>query len=375
MKILKMPLLLLTIPMSVDKKKRNAQIFYAGSSVISAVTILMVAGVAGFALLTPNQVIASIDNTIEEEERVAVGGGNLTVSVNQFLPSSVEIQRGESVTFYAPQNSTEVHNVIFDLSNGSIISSLELPFVLPEGSSPDQLELAPPFNFGDPIITEQSPGGEEAIIALNKAAFYPTVADIENNTRYLIDVEELQQLSEDATQQGLFEPLNLSTNYTMNGTETIVSSGIILDVSGFQAIEEEGEEATAATAANMTTTTTTNATDSAATAATVEEEVEFPPIPYPILDSFTVTFEEPGTYEYFCAFHPGMWGVITVAGEEEVAGEEGEVSAANMTTTTTTNATDSNATAVITTPIPPTEVRPENATTPTDGGEEGEEEE
>ena len=83
----------------------------------------MATGIASSALITPNQVIASIDNTIEEEERVAVGGGNITVSVNQFLPSSVEIQKGESVTFYAPQNSTEVHNVISDLSNGSIISS------------------------------------------------------------------------------------------------------------------------------------------------------------------------------------------------------------------------------------------------------------
>ncbi len=242
--------------MAVDKKKKT-QIFYA-SYVIATVTILMATGIAGSTLLTPNQVIASIDNTIEEEERVAVGGGNITVSVNQFLPASVEIQRGESVTFYAPQNSTEVHNVIFELSNGSIISSLELPFILPEGSGPDQLELASPFNFGDPIVIEQ-PDGEEAIITLNKAAFYPTVADIENNTRYLLDVEELQQLTEEAMQQGLFEPLNLSTNYIMNGTETLVSSGIILDVSGFQALEEEGEEATAAT-------TTTNVTDSVATA-------------------------------------------------------------------------------------------------------------
>lgn len=97
-----------------------------------------------------------------------------------------------------------------------------MPFVLPEGTDPDQLELVPPFNFGDSIIIEQ-PDGREAIITLNKAAFYPTVADRENNTRYLLDVEELQQLTEEATQQGLFEPLNLSANYTMNGTETIVS--------------------------------------------------------------------------------------------------------------------------------------------------------
>jgi plastocyanin len=356
--------------MSMARNKERGtytRTFYVRSVVVTA-AILMAAGVASSALIiTPNQVIASIDNTIEEEERVAVGGGNITVSVNQFLPSSVEIQRGESVTFYAPQNSTEAHNVIFDLSNGSIISSLELPFVLSEGSVPDQLELVPPFNFGDSITIEQ-PDGREAIIALNKAAFYPTVADRENNTKYLLDVEELQQLTEEAMQQGLFEPLNLSANYTMNGTETIVSSGIILDVSGFQALEEEGEQLSAS---NITTaTTTTNATDSNATAVPEEESLL---LPYPILDSFTVTFEEPGTYEYFCAFHPGMWGVVTVAGDEEVAGEEGEVSASNITTaTTTTNATDSNATAVITTPIPPTLTRQENATT-TEGEEEEEE--
>jgi hypothetical protein len=140
---------------------------------------------------------------------------------------------------------------------------LKLPFVLPEGTDPDQLELVPPFNFGDPVIIEQH-DGREAIITLNKAALYPTVADRENNTRYLLDVEELHQLTEEATQQGLFEPLNLSANYTMNGTETIVSSSIIIDVRGFQALEEEGEQLPAA---NITTaTTTTNAADSNATA-------------------------------------------------------------------------------------------------------------
>jgi plastocyanin len=379
---LKCPYSSTQISMTTTKKDNNSA-FYVGS-VIAAAAILMAAGVTGSALLTPHQAIASIDNTIEEEERVSVGGilnGNLTISVNQFSPAAVEIQSGESVTFYAPENSTEVHNVIFDMTNGSTISGLELPFILPQGTDPEQLELALPFNFGESIIQEQ-PDGSQAIITLNKGAYYPTVADQENNTRYLIDVEEHEQLIEEARQQGFFEPQNLSANYTMNGTEAIVSSGIILDVGGFEALfeEEEGEEA------NMTAAT--DATDSNATAdaattpippaetgqenatATATEEgggEEFPPLPYPILDSFTVTFEEPGTYEYFCAFHPGMYGIVTVAGEEgEEAGEEGEVSAENLTTTTTTattNATDSNATTVVTTtPLPPAETGQENAT-------------
>jgi plastocyanin len=325
--------------MTSTNKKINS-IFYVGS-VIAAAAILIAAGVTGSALLTPQQVTASMDNTIEAEERVAVGGildGNLTISVNQFSPAAAEIQTGESVTFYAPDNSTEVHNVVIDMSNDSILSGLELPFILPQGVEPEQqLELAAPFNFGDPIIQEQQPDGREAIISLNKAVYYPTVADQENNTRYLIDVEEHHQLVEEARQQGLFEPHDLSANYTVNGTEMVVTSGIILDVGGFDALfaEEEGVEGENMTAAATEGASDTNATESdaatspippaeigqenATTITAVEEEgegEEFPPLPYPILNSFTVTFEQPGTYEYFCAFHPGMWGIVTVAGEE-----------------------------------------------------------
>src|SRR5215210_4591074 len=334
--------------------RKNNSAFYGGS-VIAAAVILIAAGVTGSALLTPQQVTASTD-TIEEEERVSVGGGNITISVNQFSPAVVEIQIGESVTFYAPQNSTEVHNVIFDLSNGSTISDILLPFTLPSGVSAEQaesLQLAPPFNLGEPI-TQNMPDGTQAIIGANKVAFYPAVVDQENNTRYLIDQEELQQQTEQAMQQGLFEPPSLSDNYTMNGTESVVSSGIMLDVSGFEALEDEGGEVSAAT---------TNDTNTNATAATEEGgEGEFPPLQYPILNDFTVTFGEPGTYEYFCAFHPGMYGIVTVAGEEgEAAGERAEVSAANMTAATT-NDTNTNATAVTTTTIPPAETGQENAT-------------
>jgi plastocyanin len=345
--------------MTMKNKNTNNGIFYA-SSIIVAAAILIAAGVTGSALLTPQQVLASVDNTIEAEERVAVGGildGNLTVSVNQFSPAAVEIQTGETVTFYAPDNSTEVHNIVIDMSNGTIISGNELPFILPQGADPEQqLELAPPFNFGEFIIQEQQPDGSQAIITLNKAVYYPTVADQENNTRYLIDVEEHEQLVEEARQEGFFEPQNLSANYTLNGTEIVVTSGIILDVGGFDALfaEEEGEAANMTAATNATDTNATTTTEAAtspippaeigqenATTAAAEQEgggggEEFPPLPYPILNSFTVTFEQPGTFEYFCTFHPGMFGIVTVAGEEgEAAEQEGEEQQQQQQTTTT----------------------------------------
>jgi plastocyanin len=248
----------------MNTMRKNNSAFYVGS-VIAAAAIIIAAGVTGSALLTPQQVTASTD-TIEEEERVSVGGGNITVSVNQFSPAAVEIQTGESVTFYAPQNSTEMHNVIFDLSNGSTISDILLPFTLPSGISAEQaesLQLAPPFNLGE-SITQNMSDGTQAIIGANKVAFYPAVVDQEDNIRYLINQEELQQQTEQAVQRGLFEPPSLSANYTMNGTETVVSSGIILDVSGFESLEGEQAEVSAA---NMTAATT-NGTNTNATAVT-----------------------------------------------------------------------------------------------------------
>src|SRR6266511_5025169 len=44
------------------------------------------------------------------QHTVAVGGGNLTMAINQFSPSSIDIRPGESVTFYAPSGSTEIHD-------------------------------------------------------------------------------------------------------------------------------------------------------------------------------------------------------------------------------------------------------------------------
>lgn len=247
-------------------------------------------------------------------ERVSVGGGNLTVAINQFIPSSVQIEAGQSVTFYAPSGSAELHNVIFDLSNGSVISALELPFILPQGVDAEQLELVQPYNLGGPIIQEQE-DGSQAIVALNKLAYYPGVSDQDGEVTYLLDEQDLQRQIEEAMEQGLFLPMNLTANYTMDGSEQIVSSGIVMDISSFGPPPEE-ELPTEASQANITTvaddTQASMTEEMAEQNATVAAEDEFPPIPYPFLNSFTVTFEEPGAYPFFCAFHPAMSGMVVV---------------------------------------------------------------
>jgi plastocyanin len=257
--------------------------------------------------------------TDNAQGRIAVGGGNVSVSINQFSPSTIDVQPGEGVTFYAPSGSTEIHNVIFDLSNGTAISDIEQRFLLPPGVSSEALQLAPPNNVGEPIIQNMS-DGRQAIIALNKVAFHPSAVDQNGNVSYLGEHVFIQQI-EQARQQGMYMP-PFSLNYTMQGTEKIVSSGLILDLTGFAAIaEEQGAE---------------GQQQQQQQEPTPEAAEEFPPPAYPILLSFTVMFEEPGTYPFFCAFHPGMDGVVNVTTEGGTTQNQTTTGAETQPNTTTT---------------------------------------
>jgi plastocyanin len=271
--------------------------FHRGSVIITAMIILSMASISGLAtLLFTQTAIASSagqDETTTTTDttttltapnnaitkRVAVGGGNITLSINQFSPQTVEIQPGESVTFFAPEDSFEVHNVMFDLSNGTTISGIGMPFTLPPGELSieaytdvaETLLPAPPYNLGEPIIQNMA-NGTQAIIGFNKVAFYPAVVDQNGNVTYLDETELSNQMlqMEQAYEQGTPMPSPLSASYTIDGTESAVSSGIVLGVN------------------------------------------EFRPPQFPFLHNFTVTFSQPGTYDYFCAFHPGMYGQVVV---------------------------------------------------------------
>src|SRR5215208_4698924 len=166
-----------------------AMIFAIMASSISAPALLFTQtaiasteGQSGTTIATGTTAPTAPNNAITK--RVAVGGGNITLSINQFSPQTVEIQPGESVTFFAPQGSIEVHNVIFDLTNGTTISDIGVPFTLSSdvlgGEVPtdvsEELLPAPPYNLGEPIIQNTTTDGTtQAIIGFNKVAFYPTV--------------------------------------------------------------------------------------------------------------------------------------------------------------------------------------------------------
>jgi plastocyanin len=81
----------------------------------------------------------------------------------------------------------------------------------------------------------------------------------------------------------------------------------------------------------MMTANVTTAPEDEETPQAMEEEgqqqppLEEPSFPFPLVSSFTVKFEEPGTYPYFCALHPWMTGEVIVLqgeGENQTTGAE-----------------------------------------------------
>jgi hypothetical protein len=179
----------------------------------------------------------------------------------------------------------------------------------------------------------QAPDGRQAIVAINKHAWSPAVTDANNQTTYLNGTD---------------------IRYTMDGTEKVINSGIILPPmeSMGAAVDQNsssagtaGEETTPGTGAinETTTTSTSNTTAQGAEGGGAEQ----PPIgpPFPPVSSFTVTFEEPGTYPYFCAIHPWMTGQVIVreAGGNQTAtaggaGNQTSIEGGNETGTQEENA-------------------------------------
>jgi plastocyanin len=265
-------------------------VFVATGPAISATTTTDLTQPAG----TMNQTQTSQDGAV----RVEVGqGSNATVQYFTYTPQTVEINAGESVTWFTTAELVDIHTVTFVLDQ-NLTSDLVLPFAV---SGETDFQLLPPFNLGEPIMI-QAPDGREAIVALNKHVFYPAVVDANNQTTFLNGTE---------------------IQYTLDGTEKAINSGIILPP-----IPSTGEAV-----GQNTTASSTGAEEIPPGAAEMNETTSSSPAteggqpqigpPFPPVSSFTVTFEQPGTYAYFCAIHPWQSGQVIVRGENQTATEGG----------------------------------------------------
>lgn len=285
---------------------------------ILSATFLVLSGPASFA--TPTDPSLSVETTdqagtsTEGIVTVSIGeGSNATIQHYTYTPQTVEINAGESVTWFSPAEISDIHTVTFVPDPRIVASDIILPFAAPAGTLND-LRLLPPFNLGEPIIIP-APEGGEAVVALNKQAWYPSVYDANNQTTYLNGTD---------------------IQTSLNSTIKALNSGIIFPATptmggGQQNSTETGTRGDQQTASGSSitndTTTNTNASGTTTDVLTVPDnqgmsqpaegetaEEQLGP-PFPPVSSFTVTFEEPGVYPYFCAIHPWMTGQVVVRGD------------------------------------------------------------
>src|SRR3712207_617761 len=180
---------------------------------IIATMLIVLSGPPSFATLT-NQ--TQLTDTTDQEEIspeeftfVSIGeGSNATVQYYTFTPQTLEINAGETVTWFSPDEIVDIHTVTIvpDPTDPSIQSGTLLPFAIPAGTSATDFELLRPFPLGEPLFIP-GPEGREAIMAMNKVAWYPSLVDANNQTTYL-EGTDIQA--------------------TLNSTVKVLNSGIIL---------------------------------------------------------------------------------------------------------------------------------------------------
>jgi plastocyanin len=218
---------------------------------ISVVVILL--GTIGLTIINISAVYAQV-----KEVQAGIGVGNAAIIL--FSPQQVQIKAGQSVTWYNPTPVPEPHTVTFVLNNNnnnnkSYAADLTAPFTISNTTSTttNSTQIMPliPNSNSDPLMTPDN----NAIIAVNKRAYNPVVVREDSPTT--------------TTGEKTVNYMKQNANYSMSGTEDYINSGWLLP---------KGQE-------NL----------------------------YPGSgNTFTMTFQKPGTYDYVCIIHPYMTGRVIV---------------------------------------------------------------
>ena len=215
---------------------------------ISAVIILL--GTIGLTIMNISAVYAQEEEV--KEVQAGIGVGNAAIIL--FSPQQVQIKAGQSITWYNPTPVPEPHTVTFVLNNNnnkSYAADLIAPFTI-SSSTTNSTQIMPliPNSNSEPLMTPDN----NAIIAVNKRAYNPVV------------------VTEDSTTTGGGKNVTYmkqNANYSMSGTEDYVNSGWLLP---------KGQENVYPGSGN----------------------------------TFTMTFQKAGTYDYLCIIHPYMTGRVIV---------------------------------------------------------------
>ena len=222
-------------------------------TILLSVSVVMLFGTIGLTMTNISAVYA------QEVKEVQAGIGVGNAAIILFSPQQVQIKAGQSVTWYNPTPVPEPHTVTFVFNNNnnnnnnkSYAADIIAPFTISNTiTTTNSTQIMPfiPNSNSEPLMTPDN----NAIIAINKRAYNPVVVTEDSTTTGGKNVTYLKQ----------------NANYSMSGTEDYINSGWLLP---------KGQE-------NL----------------------------YPGSgNTFTMTFQKPGTYDYVCIVHPYMTGRIIV---------------------------------------------------------------
>jgi plastocyanin len=216
---------------------------------ISAAVILL--GTIGLTLMNISAVYAQEEGV--KEVQAGTGVGNAPIIL--FSPQLVEIKAGQSITWYNPTPVPEPHTVTFVLNNNdnnnkSYAADLIAPFTI-STTTTNSTQIMPliPNSNSEPLMTPDN----NAIIAVNKRAYNPVAVIEDSPTTGGKNVTYMKQ----------------NANYSMSGTEDYINSGWLLPKGGENLYPGSG-------------------------------------------NTFTMTFQKAGTYDYLCIIHPYMTGRVIV---------------------------------------------------------------
>jgi plastocyanin len=186
-----------------------------------------------------------------------VGAGGSDALWDDYVPQNIEINIGDSVTWQNPSPVTEPHTVTI-INNDTLIPPLAAPFAV--SNSTTLQPLIPNDNVEPLIIPPQLPNQQKSD-GMSGSQNKSLIVMIDNARAY-------NPVVIDPTGKNITH-LPPNANYSMNGSESYVNSGFIFPM---------GQE----------------------------------PPGLPPTNTFTITFENPGTIEYICVLHPWMTGTVTV---------------------------------------------------------------
>jgi plastocyanin len=189
--------------------------------------------------------------------KVNVGGGNISYPFMGYTPQKIQINAGDSVTWIGVSEMEEPHTVTF-VNDKALNTAPDVSFMV---SNSSQFIPVPSNANSQPTIIPPISNSSSSNNETNK--------NNNNSQVVIVGANERANLANMIDRNGHVTMLNPSKIVVMNGREKFVNSGIIV----------------------------------------AKKFVDI----YPgSTDSFTVTFNKSGTYDYICIYHSMMGGQVVV---------------------------------------------------------------